>query len=201
MRNSWTELGKRLQPDGNNIILLSLLALALCSDAGDTSKMIHYSCQATGRPKVTEIPDVSVLIRADSPEKERRIKGSSTASQKAGHPKHPGCREMPSCLASCTWTTQSWAHFPFLSSGMSAGPQALGDTLRGTRIWVLKRPGMGQGSWEEEEGARCKSGPGWGAGHLGRVEGVRDHQLEPYHRRAAVREKKHVQAGHSGSHL
>lgn len=67
MGNSWMGPGRQLQTDGNNIIPLSLLALALCSEAGDTSELIHHSCQAEGRAKVTCFLDVSVLIGADLP--------------------------------------------------------------------------------------------------------------------------------------
>lgn len=62
--------GRQLQTDGNNIIPLPLLALALCSEAGDMSELIYHNCQAEGRPKVTRFLDVSVLIGADLPAQE-----------------------------------------------------------------------------------------------------------------------------------
>lgn len=89
------QLDRAKQTDGNNIIPLPLLALALCSEAGDTSELIYHSCQAEGRPKVTCFFDVSVLIGADHPAQRGEDYGSRLGSLKAGH-RYPG--EQPSCL-------------------------------------------------------------------------------------------------------
>lgn len=89
------QLDRAVRTDGNNIIPLPLLALALCSEAGDTSELIYHSCQAEGRPKVTCFFDVSVLIGADHPAQKGEDYGGRLGSLKAGHC-YPG--EQPSCL-------------------------------------------------------------------------------------------------------